>query len=66
MLKIAKAVGVELHVENEPLPEDDPKVRRPDISKAKKLLNWEPQVSLKEGLEKTLSFFKEQLGMTSS
>ena len=63
--RIAEAVGVELHIENKPLPEDDPKVRRPDISKAKELLNWEPQVSLTEGLEKTIPYFKEQLGMTS-
>ena len=63
-LKIAIAAGVDLHVENKPLPEDDPKVRRPDISKAKELLNWEPQVSLEEGLKKTLPFFKERLGMT--
>ena len=62
-LKIIDAVGVEIQIENKPLPEDDPKVRRPDISRAKKLLNWEPKVSLKEGLEKTIPFFKEQLGM---
>lgn len=63
--RITEAVGVELHIENKPLPEDDPKVRRPDISKAKELLNWEPQVSLTEGLEKTIPYFKEQLGMIS-
>src|SRR6202043_3045528 len=38
----------------EPLPEDDPKQRRPDISKAKRLLDWEPKVSLEEGLRHTL------------
>ena len=63
--KIAEAVGVELHVENKPLPEDDPKVRRPDISKAKELLNWEAQVSLREGLEKTIPYFKDQLGISA-
>jgi len=63
--KIAEAAGVKLHVENKPLPEDDPKVRRPDISRAKKLLNWEPRVSLEEGLKKTFPFFKEKLGMTT-
>lgn len=63
--KIANAVGIELRVEHKPLPEDDPKVRRPDISRAKKLLNWEPQVSLTEGLEKTLPFFKDKLEITS-
>jgi dTDP-glucose 4,6-dehydratase len=44
----------------EPLPEDDPKQRRPDISKAKKLLGWEPKVNLEEGLRHTLKYFKEQ------
>lgn len=45
---------------HEPLPEDDPKQRRPDISKAQKILNWEPKVDLEEGLRSTLDFFKEQ------
>jgi dTDP-glucose 4,6-dehydratase len=45
---------------NEPLPEDDPKQRRPDISKAKKLLGWEPKVGLEEGLRYTLDFFKTE------
>ena len=44
----------------EPLPVDDPKQRRPDISKAKRLLNWEPKVGLDEGLTITIAFFKEQ------
>jgi len=43
------------------LPEDDPKVRRPDISKAFELLGWKPQVSREEGLKRTLSFFEENL-----
>ncbi len=42
----------------EPLPIDDPKQRCPDISKAKELLNWQPQVDLKMGLEKTIAYFK--------
>jgi len=41
-----------------PLPTDDPKVRHPDISKAKKYLNWSPKVSLEEGLKKTIHWFK--------
>jgi len=40
------------------LPEDDPKVRQPDIQKAKKLLDWEPTVSLEEGLKKTIEWFR--------
>ena len=44
-----------------PLPVDDPKQRRPDISKAKKLLKWEPIVSLEEGLDRTIEYFKEKL-----
>ncbi len=43
----------------EALPQDDPKQRCPDISKAKKLLGWEPKVGLKEGLQMTLEYFKE-------
>jgi nucleoside-diphosphate-sugar epimerase len=41
-----------------PLPEDDPKRRCPDISKAKKILGWEPKVSLEEGLKNTIRWFK--------
>ncbi len=40
------------------LPEDDPKIRQPDISKAKKLLDWEPKVCFEEGLKKTIEWFK--------
>ncbi|MBS1841185.1 MAG: SDR family oxidoreductase [Acidobacteria bacterium] len=43
----------------EPLPEDDPKRRCPDISKAKRLLQWEPKVNLEEGLRLTLAYFRE-------
>jgi dTDP-glucose 4,6-dehydratase len=44
-----------------PLPEDDPKVRMPDITKAKKLLDWQPQVKLEEGLKKTIAWFKSRI-----
>ena len=43
-----------------PLPADDPKRRKPDISLAKELLDWEPKVSLREGLSKTIDYFKRQ------
>merc|ERR1711976_651049 len=41
-----------------PLPGDDPKQRRPDITRAKKYLDWEPKVQLREGLKKTIDYFK--------
>ncbi len=46
---------------HKPLPEDDPKQRRPDISKAKRILDWEPKVALEEGLERTLRYFKTKV-----
>jgi dTDP-glucose 4,6-dehydratase len=44
-----------------PLPQDDPKQRRPDINKATKLLGWEPKVALREGLEMSLSYFQDSI-----
>ena len=49
-------------VVHQPLPEDDPKVRQPDIAKARAVLGWEPVVPLEEGLHRTISWFKERLG----
>jgi UDP-glucuronate decarboxylase len=46
----------------EPLPEDDPKQRRPDISRAKSLLGWEPKVPLEDGLEDTIPYFRALVG----
>jgi dTDP-glucose 4,6-dehydratase len=43
------------------LPEDDPQVRQPDITKAKKILKWEPKVNLEEGLLKTIDYFREKV-----
>jgi dTDP-glucose 4,6-dehydratase len=48
----------------EPLPQDDPKRRRPDIGKAKRILGWEPKVGLEEGLKKTLQYFAEEFHRT--
>ncbi|KAF0135320.1 MAG: dTDP-glucose 4 6-dehydratase [Candidatus Saganbacteria bacterium] len=56
--KVSNIAGVKLKTKKMPLPEDDPKQRRPDISKAKKLLGWEPKVNLEEGLKKTIEWFK--------
>ena len=44
-----------------PLPEDDPKVRQPDITKARTLLGWEPKVSLEDGLTKTIEYFRKKV-----
>ncbi len=44
-----------------PLPTDDPKQRQPDITKAREILGWEPKVSLSEGMEKTIDYFKEKV-----
>lgn len=62
ILKFAKLVtkitGTKSKIVFKPLPVDDPKQRQPDIAKAKKLLNWVPQVGLEEGLRRTLEKFK--------
>jgi len=55
--KIIKLTGSKSKIIKEPLPADDPKQRKPDISKAKKFLNWEPSVNLEEGLKKTIEYF---------
>ncbi|MEK9627957.1 MAG: UDP-glucuronic acid decarboxylase family protein [Nitrospinota bacterium] len=59
--KILQATGSKSKIIQVPLPEDDPKTRQPNITLAKKLLDWEPKVNLDEGLESTLKYFKEQL-----
>ncbi|CEG11153.1 hypothetical protein MSIBF_A1230002 [groundwater metagenome] len=43
------------------MPEDDPKIRKHDIIKARKYLNWESKVKLKEGLERTIEYFKKEI-----
>jgi dTDP-glucose 4,6-dehydratase len=49
-------------LEFKPLPADDPKVRRPDISRARKLLGWEAKITLDEGLRETIRYFEKRLG----
>ena len=60
---IVKITGSKSRIIFKPLPEDDPKVRQPDITKAKGLLGWEPKVGLEEGLARTLDYFKIKLGV---
>ncbi|MCH8980921.1 SDR family oxidoreductase [candidate division KSB1 bacterium] len=57
---IIKITGSKSEIIFNPLPIDDPKVRQPDIEKAKTILGWEPQVSLDEGLSRTIEWFKTQ------
>ena len=59
--KILQASGSQSKIIYTPLPEDDPKVRQPNINKAKEHLGWEPQVKLDEGLKTTMDYFKKQL-----
>jgi nucleoside-diphosphate-sugar epimerase len=46
-----------------PLPTDDPKVRKPDITRARELLHWEPRVTLEQGLTSTIAYFRAKLGL---
>lgn len=57
---VARACGREATVTYQPIPNDDPKQRCPDITRARELLNWSPTVSLQEGLQRTVSWFQNQ------
>lgn len=59
--KIQEMTGNKSEIVYQPLPVDDPKVRQPDISKARAVLGWEPKVDLDEGLERTLVFFTQKI-----
>ena len=58
--RVLRMTGSRSRVVNRPLPEDDPRRRRPDISRAKALLGWEPKVELQQGLEATAAWFAEE------
>ena len=58
---VLKKVGGKSKITHLPLPSDDPKQRRPDITLAKETLSWEPKVPLEQGIEKTISYFKSAL-----
>jgi dTDP-glucose 4,6-dehydratase len=59
--KILELTGSKSEIVYRPLPQDDPQVRQPDITKARKLLGWEPKVALEEGLVKTIEYFRARL-----
>lgn len=59
--EVLRLTGSKSKIITKPLPEDDPKVRQPDISKAKSVLGWEPKVNRSEGLTITLNYFKSKL-----
>lgn len=56
--RVRQLAGSRSALERRPLPQDDPKVRRPDITLARRLLGWEPQVALEEGLTRTIGYFR--------
>ena len=55
---VIEMTGSSSKIDRRPLPKDDPKVRRPDISRARRLLGWEPRIALREGLQRTIEFFR--------
>ena len=59
--EVLRITGSKSKIVFKPLPQDDPKVRQPDITKIKQVLNWEPKVSLREGLKETILYFKKKL-----
>ena len=60
--EIRKLAGSKSQVVFKPLPQDDPKVRQPDIARAKKVIGWEPVVGRAEGLKRTMDFFRKKMG----
>jgi len=62
--EIIRITGASSQIEYRPLPVDDPKVRQPDISRAKKVLGWEPKVDFEEGIKKTIDYFRERLAQS--
>jgi dTDP-glucose 4,6-dehydratase len=58
---IIRMTGASSRIVYRPLPEDDPKVRQPDITRARTLLGWEPKVSLEEGLTTTIDYFRRKV-----
>ena len=60
MAAIEAVLGHSLEVTYHPLPQDDPRVRQPDITRARECLGWEPTVDLEAGLQQTIAHFREK------
>src|SRR6266516_2769465 len=63
--EIIRITGSTSGIEYRPLPEDDPKVRQPDITRAKKILGWEPRVNFDEGIRTTIDYFKQHIELVN-
>jgi len=63
--QVIAITGSKSRIRYEPLPQDDPKQRKPDISKARRLLGWEPKIDLATGLKMSLEYFREAVGLES-
>ncbi len=61
--RIVALTGSRSKIVERPLPVDDPRVRQPDITRARTILGWEPKVPLEEGLPRTLDYFRRKLGV---
>lgn len=64
--EILALVGGKSKIEYRPLPQDDPRVRQPDISRARSLLGWQPQIDRHEGLKRTLAYFQSRVAQSSA
>jgi dTDP-glucose 4,6-dehydratase len=61
--RIVALTGSRSRIVERPLPVDDPRVRQPDITRARTILGWEPRIPLEEGLPRTLDYFRRRLGV---
>ena len=64
--EVLKITGSHSRIIHHPLPVDDPRVRQPDITKARKILNWNPKISLREGISKTVPYFQSKVAKNTN
>ncbi|MEJ7617082.1 MAG: UDP-glucuronic acid decarboxylase family protein [Pyrinomonadaceae bacterium] len=64
--EIGRACATEIKIKHCPLPQDDPRQRRPDITRARELLGWEPTIALRDGLERTVRYFAARVGRSGA